>query len=194
MLGLRCDTDPAWLATVERDVGALLRDHAHCELKAAHSALSILGRWGGQYPRLVGPLGALAREEIAHFEAVVARLDARGLRLEPPASDPFVVALRRAGADRDPSVPPLLDRLLVCALVEARSAERFAMLARGLSDGELRAFYRELLASEARHYRLFVDLAEQCFGREAARARLDVLAERESAIARDLGRQPTVHG
>ena len=76
MLGLLQPTDPSWVDAVEADIGAMLRDHAHCELKAAHSALSLLGRYAGDAPQLVAPLTALAREESEHFEQVHARFEA----------------------------------------------------------------------------------------------------------------------
>ena len=112
-----------------------------------------------------------------------------------PGSDEYVASLRRAaGADRDPQQDPLLDRLLVSALVEARSCERFKLLSERLKDASLRAFYRELMASEARHFRLFARLCEERFGQEAANTRLEALARREAAVAEKLPLGPTVHG
>lgn len=192
MLGLLAPTDPAWVDAVERDLDALLRDHAHCELKAAQSALSMLGRFAGQMPELVEPLVALAHEETEHFRQVLARLEARGGALSAPACDEYVVRLRKAASDRQ--APALLDRLLVSALIEARSCERFRLLSERLTDAGWRAFYRELMASEAGHYRLFASLAEARFGAEAVRARLRTLAEREASIASSLPLGPTVHG
>jgi tRNA-(ms[2]io[6]A)-hydroxylase len=193
MLGLLAPTDPRWVQVVERDLDRLLADHAHCELKAAHTALSLVGRFGGEMPSLVGPLVALAHEEIEHFREVERRLRERGGTLGPPSSDAYVVGLRRA-ARADPAAPALLDRLLVSALIEARSCERFRLLAERLSEDSLRSFYRELLASEARHFRLFTRLAEERFGVDETRARLKLLASREAALASSLPLGPTVHG
>ncbi|MCA9602694.1 MAG: tRNA-(ms[2]io[6]A)-hydroxylase, partial [Myxococcales bacterium] len=123
MLGLLHPTDPAWVDTVEGELGRLLDDHAHCELKAAQSALSIVGRWGGAHPELVAPLVALAKEEMEHFEAVLAHATAHGVRLNPPAPDDYVLALQAATKREASDVPRLLDRLLVSALIEARSCE-----------------------------------------------------------------------
>lgn len=194
MLGLLKPTDPSWVDAVEGDLDGLLSDHAHCELKAAQSALSLVGRYGGEHPELVAPLVALAREETEHFAQVQARVAARGGRLGPPEADPYVVALRQAAKAEPPRVPALLDRLTVCALIEARSCERFRLLSERLGSAALRGFYRELMASEARHYRLFASLAEALFGAEAARARLSALAEREATIEGRLPLGPTVHG
>lgn len=194
MLGLLKPTDTTWVDAVEGDLDRLLSDHAHCELKAAQSALSLVGRFGGEHPELVEPLVSLASEETEHFAQVQERVSARGARLGPPRPDPYVVALRDAAKSDHPAVPALLDRLAIGALIEARSCERFRLLAERLRSAELRAFYRDLMASEARHYRLFAGLAEAVFGAEAARTRLRLLAEREAAIADRLPLGPTVHG
>ena len=194
MLGLLEATDPAWVDAVEEDLDGLLSDHAHCELKAAQSALSLVGRYGGTHPQLVAPLLELAREEADHFGEVHARVAARGAAIGLPSPDPYVVALRAIAKAEHPGVPVLLDRLLIASLIEARSCERFKLLSERLRSAELRAFYRDLMASEARHHRLFVSLAEEVFGAEQARARLRALAEREGSIAGALPLGPTVHG
>lgn len=194
MLHLLAPTDASWVGTVEADLDRLLSDHAHCEIKAAQSALSLVGRYGGEHPEMVEPLAALAREESAHFREVHVRLAARGARLGPPNVDAYVKALRDAARQDHRDFPILLDRLLISALIEARSCERFKLLSERLSSHDLRSFYRELMVSEARHFRLFADLAEACFGESDARERLRTLAEREAAVAMMLPLGPTVHG
>lgn len=195
MLGLLYPTSPVWIDAVEADPEALLQDHAQCELKAAHSALSLVGRYGGELPALVEPLVALAREETEHVGQVTQKLTARGQTLGQPGSDPYVEQLARAARrDHHDGYPPLLDRLLVAALVEGRSCERFHLLSERLQDASLRAFYRELMASEAQHFSLFSRLAADHFGRSEARARLVTLSEREGAIAARLPLGPQVHG
>lgn len=194
MLGLLVPTDRSWLDAVRGQLDRLLSDHAHCELKAAHSALSLVGRFGGEAPEIVAPLLALAKEETGHFDQVHRRIEERGSVLAIPASDGYVVALRRAAREDHRDHPVLLDRLLISALIEGRSCERFALLADGLDSAELRGFYRGLMESEARHYRLFCRLAEERFGFEAARARLATLAAREAEVVHTLPLGPTVHG
>src|SRR5262245_55871143 len=98
MLALLEPTSPAWVTAVEADLSGLLSDHAHCELKAAQSALSLVGRHGGEAPQLVEPLTHLAREETQHFAETQRRLAARGGRLSSPRRDDYVVALRAAAA------------------------------------------------------------------------------------------------
>lgn len=194
MLGLLKPTDPAWVGAVEGELERLLSDHAHCELKAAQSALSLVARFGGEAPEIVTPLIALAKEETAHFDQARAHLLERGGELDMPESDAYVTALRRATKVDHGKYPLLLDRLLVNALIEGRSCERFHLLAEGLEEEDLRAFYGGLMRSEARHYRLFCRLAEERFGRDETQARLGELAEREAEIAELLPLGPTVHG
>ncbi len=194
MLGLLAPTDPSWIDAVEGDLDRLLGDHAHCELKAAQSALSLVARFGGEVPELVAPLVALAHEETEHFDEVHQRIRARGGAMTLPDSDLYVAGLRKAASRDLGDRPVLLDRLLVSALVEARSCERFKLLSEGLKDASLAAFYKDLMASEARHFRLFVRLAEERFGELEARNRLATLATREAALASSLPLGPTVHG
>ncbi|HKU39991.1 MAG TPA: tRNA-(ms[2]io[6]A)-hydroxylase [Polyangiales bacterium] len=195
MLSLLTPTDPHWPEVAAADLPALLTDHAHCELKAAQSALSVVARYGGEFPELVAPLTALAREETEHFSQVHAQLAARSQALSLPQSDGYVTRLTAAArSDRATGQPALLDKLLVAALIEGRSCERFRLLSEQLPDADLRAFYRELMASEARHFALFSTLAATCFGREASRARLATLASREAEIVQSLPLGPQVHG
>lgn len=194
MLHLLAPTDPAWVDAVESDLDRLLSDHAHCELKAAQSALSLLGRFAGELPDAVSDLVALAREETAHFHEVQQRLSERGKTLPPPDVDRYVQSLKSAARLDHRDHPALLDRLLVCALIEARSCERFKLLSERLSDESLRHFYRGLMVAEARHFRLFYDLAAARYGETPTRERLTTLAAREAEVAHELPLGPTVHG
>jgi tRNA-(ms[2]io[6]A)-hydroxylase len=195
MLGLLERTDPSWVDAAQGDLPGLLSDHAHCELKAAQSALSLLARYGGELPALVEPLSALAREETQHFRQVEQRLKARGAQLGLPHSDAYVSELQVAAKQTRPSgAPALLDKLLVSALIEGRSCERFRLLSERLKDAGLRRFYRALMAAEAKHFTLFFALASDAFGDDGTRARFETLAAREATIARKLPLGPTVHG
>lgn len=194
MLGLLIPTDPRWVAEAERDLPGLLSDHAHCELKAAVSALSLVSRFGPTYPALIEPLSALAHEETGHFREVSARLASRGGPLGRQDPDEYVNALWNETKPERATIPLLLDRLLVSALIEARSCERFKLLSEQLTDGELATFYRDLMESEARHYRLFCGLSESLFGVKLARDRLAELARREAKVAGKLPLGPKVHG
>lgn len=206
MLCLRATTDSAWAVEAVKDLDAVLIDHAHCEMKAATNAMSLVVRHSSSLP-LVRALTKLAREELDHFERVVAFLEARGLRLGPPPVDEYAAELRRAMHARKPTkgadeLPHIVNRLLVGALIEARSCERFKLLLQALpanTPSDLRAFYEELFVAEARHYREYVDLAIAAAGPLAHRveARLGELAEEEASIVRALASREsrgTVHG
>jgi len=205
MFCLRVATDDSWAEKAAADLDGVLVDHAHCEMKAASNALSLVVRHPDDLD-LVRALTELAREELDHFRRVVDFLERRGLALGPPPVDDYAAALRRA-TTRLPasSLPLVVDRLLFSALIEARSCERFKLLLAALPSGtapELRAFYEELFACEARHYRTYVDLAVQATGegargRSDVEARLAVLAEAEARIVRGLegdDARATVHG
>jgi tRNA-(ms[2]io[6]A)-hydroxylase len=203
MLGLKVASDAAWAPRAAAEFDALLVDHAHCELKAASNAMALAGRWTDD-PSLVLALTELAREELDHFARVVAELARRRVPIPPPPVDAYAAALRRAASSdrahrdaRDPN-DPLVERLLVAALIEARSAERFKLLLEALGEEhEMYAFYSELFAAEARHYRTLVDLAVRASGSCEARvrARLERLAELEAHVLGGLGEaRPAIHG
>ncbi len=190
MLGLVRNTDPAWADVALRDVGSLLQDHAHCEKKAAATALSLVGQNPG-HPELAPPLVALAQEETRHFFRVLAELERRGLPLGRCPVDPYVRALGRRVASAGPA--RLRDRLLVASLIEARSCERFSLLAERCDDVRLQQLWGELFRAEAEHHVLFTRLAAQLFGEEDSRRRLAELAEEEGEIVRDLPLRSAIH-
>jgi tRNA 2-(methylsulfanyl)-N6-isopentenyladenosine37 hydroxylase len=194
MLNLLRPTDPSWVDAARADLAGLLSDHAHCEIKAAQSALSLVARFGGEHPELVDPLSSLAREETAHFREVQSHLEERGGALGKPPVDDYVRALREAAHRERGEAEPFLDRLLVSALIEARSCERFKLLAERIGDETLAPFYAGLMIAEARHYRLFSELGERIFGASVIRTRLAHLSELEADIADRLPLGPTVHG
>ncbi len=199
MLCLLHSTDPRWAATAVAALPELLADHAHCEMKAASNALSLATRWPAS-TRLARALATIAEEELRHFRAVVDELERRGVPLGKPEVDEYVAELRKAANVSGKQTPEasLIDRLLVASLIEARSCERFRLLADALAarGDALAAFYEDLFVCEARHYTTMVDLAiEAAGGDEAAvRARLGVLARQEGAIAARLGVRPSIHG
>ncbi|HRG96893.1 MAG TPA: tRNA isopentenyl-2-thiomethyl-A-37 hydroxylase MiaE [Polyangiaceae bacterium] len=200
MLCLTIPTDPEWVRAAAADLEGVLVDHAHCEMKAATHALSLVARHPSNLP-LVRALTALAREELDHFDRVVGFLEGRGVLLGHPPVDAYAAALR-AECQRLPrdGTPLLVDRLLAAALIEARSCERFKLL-RDVVEGdeELRAFYDELFVCEARHFATYRELAVRAaLGDEALVARrLALLAAAEGAIVERLAEndaRSTVHG
>ena len=199
MLHLLTPTPSSWTEAALEDVPGLLADHAHCELKAAQSALALIGRFGTEAPHMVEPLADLAREETAHFRQVHERLEARDGELGKPEVDEYVRDLMKAARADHQEWPILMDKLLVSALIEARSCERFKLLAEtleGYESAELKKlgeFYRALMMAEARHFALFRALAEEQYGL-IARSRLGTLAKREAEVAGKLPLGPKVHG
>jgi tRNA-(ms[2]io[6]A)-hydroxylase len=195
MLCLKVPTDAVWPAVAADDVDAVLVDHAHCEIKAASNALSLAARHPDD-PEVVRVLTDVAREEIEHFQRVHTLLVAKGLTLGPPPIDNYAAQLRRAAQSLPPapSLGPLVDRLLVGALIEARSCERFKLLAEATAADPAKRqhheLWRDLLACEARHFRTFVDLAVRVAGgdRAAVDARLDRIAACEGDIVGALAR------
>jgi tRNA 2-(methylsulfanyl)-N6-isopentenyladenosine37 hydroxylase len=191
MLRLASRTEPAWTAHALAHLDEVLLDHAHCEKKAAGAALALLFQYPDQ-ALLQAPLAALAREELAHFEAVLAQLARRGQAFRRQRASPYAGRLRGATAAREPA--RLVDTLLCAALIEARSCERLGLLGEGIPDPPLAACYRALHAVEARHHALYVELACRIAAREAVAARLQELAEHEARVLAELPALARLHG
>ena len=179
MLRLQSATDGAWLGRALAHLDEILVDHAHCEKKAASTAVSLLFKYPDRQA-LLAPLSRLAREELAHFEEVLAALAARGIRFRHQLPSPYATGLQRAVRSREPE--RLLDTLLCSALIEARSCERLGLLAGALDDAALAALYRGLLAAEARHHQTYVELATTVAPLREVHERLFDLAAHEAAV------------
>jgi tRNA-(ms[2]io[6]A)-hydroxylase len=160
ILGLQLPTDPRWVNLAEISLEAILTDHAWCEQKAATSCISLIQRYS-EKAAIVEALTPIVAEEWGHFRLVTAELRKRGLTLGRQRKDAYVHALLAFETKGGSEASRLLDKLLICALIEARSCERFKRLSEGLDDEYLRQFYRRFMESEAGHYRTFIDLARQ---------------------------------
>ena len=170
MLNLRLPTDPRWVNLAEMDLGEILTDHAYCEQKAATSCISLIQGYP-EREELVRELAPIVTEEWGHFRAVLAELDRRGLSLGRQRRDEYVNGLldfSRKGRGRDAA---LLERLLIFALIEARSCERFRLMSLYVSDAELRKWYHKFMVAEAGHYVLFIELARKYFPQAEVDAR-----------------------
>jgi tRNA 2-(methylsulfanyl)-N6-isopentenyladenosine37 hydroxylase len=188
---LHAPTDPRWLPQALEHFDKVLIDHAHCEKKAAANALSMLQAYP-ELPGLPAQMARLAREESAHLARVLDLMAARGLVLGKDSGDPYAQGLQKL--IRTPSGERKVDRLLVAAIIEARSCERLSLLAEGLEDPALRRFYGELAQSEDGHQSLFYRLAVTAGGDEAAvRERLETLLAREAEILSSIGVRPAIH-
>ena len=185
ILGLQLPTDPRWVALAEISLQDVLTDHAYCELKAATACISLIQHYSAK-EKLVTELAPIVTEEWGHFRLVLAELQKRNLKLGKQRKDEYVAALmqfvQKGGAEEG----RLLDQLLMCALIEARSCERFKRLSEGLTDEYMRKFYRRFMESEAGHYTLFIELAEAYIDKEKVRRRWKEWLAFEAAVMQNL--------
>jgi tRNA 2-(methylsulfanyl)-N6-isopentenyladenosine37 hydroxylase len=187
---LRAPTDPVWVILAVDNFDRVLVDHAHCEKKASAAAMSLVAAYPDRAV-LVRPLIRLAREELKHLEQVCSLLSRRGLSLGRDPGDPYARSLLALCRTGEPN--RLVDRLLVAALIEARSCERLGLLGEALPTAELRRFYSSLANAEAGHHRLFVELAVAIAGIASVEPRLAELAIEETRIVARLPRVPRIH-
>lgn len=185
MLNLKLPTDPRWVNLAEMDLQEILSDHAYCEQKAATSCISLIQAYP-ERKEMVEALAPIVTEEWGHFRAVLHEMNKRGLDLGRQRKDEYVnklLAFSPKGLSREDR---LLERLLVCALIEARSCERFRLLSMHIADDALKTFYHKFMVSEAGHYVLFIDLARKYFGRERADDRWQQYLDYEAQIMQEL--------
>jgi tRNA-(ms[2]io[6]A)-hydroxylase len=175
---LPCATPRAWVDWALQNPELLLVDHANCEKKAASTALNLMYRYVG-HPELLNKLSRLAREELRHFEQVIAIMQERDIDYPQLSASRYAAGLRAEVRTSEPG--RLVDTLLIGAIIEARSCERFAALA-GELDEELAAFYHSLLKSEARHFMDYLALAQELAPAGDIDVRLPVLLEREREL------------
>jgi tRNA-(ms[2]io[6]A)-hydroxylase len=185
ILGLQLPTDPRWVNLAEKSMQEILTDHAWCEQKAATSCISLIQGFSDK-EKILMELSPVVTEEWGHFRLVLAELKKRNLELGRQRKDEYVNALiqfqKKGGAEID----RLLDQLLMMALIEARSCERFKQLSEGLNDEYLRKFYRRFMESEAGHYTLFIELAETYVAKEKVRLRWKEWLAHETTVMKDL--------
>jgi tRNA-(ms[2]io[6]A)-hydroxylase len=184
-LGLELPTDPRWIDIAEKNIEEILIDHAYCEQKAASSCISLIVHYPDK-DKLVDMLTPVVAEEWSHFERVIGELRKRGYSLGPQRKDEYVEKLSqviRKGGNREQQ---LMEKLLMNALIEARSCERFKLLWKNIPDKELSVFYYELMVSEAGHYKNFLQLAKEYAPEEVVMNRWRELLEQEAAIVAQL--------
>lgn len=183
-------TSAAWVEQAIAHLDTILLDHSHCERKAAGVALNLMFRYPSS-TKLVRTLTLVAQEELEHFEQVNQWLERRGIALAPLTPPPYGAGLRAQIRPQEPD--RMLDTLLVSGLIEARSHERLGLLAAHCPESELAAFYRGLMASEARHYGIYWVLATTYFERDVVTDRLKTLATIESDLLANLHPEPRIH-
>lgn len=185
MLRLELPTDPRWVDIASISLEAILVDHAYCEQKAASSCISLIIKFP-EFDEMVDVLTPVVAEEWQHFESVMQQIRKRGFKFGFPRKDNYVVQLQsfvRKGGSRKDQVSELL---LMNALIEARSCERFKLLSKNLGDEELSAFYHELMISEAGHYVNFIQLAKKYQDPEKVERRWQEWLNHEKNVMKDL--------
>ncbi|WP_198293517.1 tRNA-(ms[2]io[6]A)-hydroxylase [Algoriphagus resistens] len=160
MLHLKLPTDPRWAGIAEMQLEDVLTDHAYCEQKAASSCISLILRFN-DLEELVDTLTPIVAEEWGHFERVLEQIRRRKLKFGFPRKDEYVIQLANFVKKGGSRMQQLTEQLLMNALIEARSCERFKLLSAHLEDQELQKFYYELMISEAGHYVTFIELARK---------------------------------
>lgn len=186
---LACDTPDAWVEAALDSLDTLLIDHANCEKKAAGTALNMLFRYVDR-PRLLTVLSQIAREELRHFEQVVKMMHSRGVTYRQLSSSRYAAGLFAEVRQGEPA--RVIDTLIVGAIIEARSCERFYRLSLRV-DGDLGRFYGDLLASEARHFRIYLGLARHCAGSPIEERTQELLAAERALILKP-DRELRFHG
>ncbi len=170
ILGLQLPTDPRWVNLAEIQLEEILTDHAYCEQKAATTCISLIQK-NPDKTLLLEELSPIVTEEWGHFRAVLAEINKRGLKLGRQRKDVYVNKLLDFQKKGGSPMERFLDQMLIMALIEARSCERFKRLSEGLDDAYMRRFYRRFMESEAGHYTLFITLAEHYIDKKTVRKR-----------------------
>ncbi len=170
ILGLKLPTDPRWVNLAEIQLDEILTDHAYCEQKAATTCISLITK-NPEKELLVEQLSPIVTEEWGHFRMVLAELKKRKLKLGKQRKDVYVNKLLEFQKKGGSPMERFLDQMLIMALIEARSCERFKRLSEGLDDEYMRTFYRKFMESEAGHYTLFINLSEYYIDKSIVRKR-----------------------
>ncbi len=190
MLSLQAETSERWLEQVDQHLDEILIDHAHCEKKAAGTAMNLIFAYV-EHEELCREMVEIVNEELEHFELVLDLLKSRGIafrRLKPSNYGRLLNDLvRKLEPQR------AIDRLLVAGLIEARSCERFNLLRKHIEDAELADFYGGLFESEARHHATYVRLAHSFGSNETIEQRLGELSAAESEIITEGDVLPRMH-
>ncbi len=189
MLHLKLPTDPRWVGIAEMQIEDILTDHAYCEQKAASSCISLILRFN-DLDQIVDTLTPIVAEEWGHFERVMEQIRKRGLKFGFPRKDEYVIALSNFVKKGGNRMQQLTEQLLLNALIEARSCERFKLLSKHIQDEELRKFYYELMVSEAGHYVTFIELARSYQEVEKVNVRWKEWLEFEAGVLREIGLRP----
>lgn len=194
ILKLQLPTDPLWVKNVvESNIEEILTDHAFCEQKAASNAITLIVQ-NPQLSDLVQEMAALVQEEMDHFKRVHDIILDRGFILGRERKDDYVNELRKFLASGGTRSAQLIDRLLLSAMIEARSCERFKVMSEHINDAQLSEFYHELMISEATHYTTFIRLAKKYADGIDVDKRWKEFLDYEAQVIQNYGKSETIHG
>ena len=197
ILKLKLPTDPLWVKNVvESNIEEILTDHAYCEQKAASNAITLIIQ-NPNISELVQEMAMLVKEEMDHFKRVHDIILQRGYTLGKERKDNYVnelIKFAKKGGGEGQRTENMIDRLLLAAMIEARSCERFKVLSEHVDDKELSEFYHELMISEATHYTLFIGLARKYGKGIDVDRRWQEWLDYEGEVIKSYGRSETIHG
>lgn len=197
ILKLKLPTDPLWVKNVvESNIEEILTDHAYCEQKAASNAITLIIQ-NPNVSELVQEMAILVKEEMDHFKRVHDIILQRGYVLGKERKDNYVnelIKFVKKGGGEGQRIENMVDRLLLAAMIEARSCERFKVLSEYVDDKELSEFYHELMISEATHYTLFIGLARKYAAGIDVDKRWQEWLDYEGEVIKNYGRNETIHG
>ena len=185
MLHLKLPTDPRWVGIAEMQIEDILVDHAYCEQKAASSCISLIVRYS-DLDYLVDTLTPIVAEEWGHFERVMDQLRKRGMKFGKQRKDEYVAKLNDFVKKGGSRMEQLTEYLLMNALIEARSCERFKLLSKNIQDEELQKFYYELMISEAGHYVTFIEMARKYHNPEKVNKRWQEWLDYEAEVLKNM--------
>ena len=185
VLGLNLPTDPRWTDLVQMNIEDILTDHAWAEQKAASSCISMIVQFS-DYQEVLDVMSPVVAEEWGHFRMVLKELEKRGFKLGPPRRDEYVIQIQKIVKKGGSREQQLVEKSLLNALIEARSAERFKLLWKNIPDTELQEFYYNLMISEAGHYANFIELAKKFNSEDYVMSRWKEFLEAEAEIMKNL--------
>jgi tRNA-(ms[2]io[6]A)-hydroxylase len=193
MLGLQFETETSWAEIAKDDLQQILTDHAFLEQKAASNAVSIIINYSEE-TALVKEMSSIAIEEMQHFKMVHLLMVKRGFVLGREQKNDYAIRLQKFFNKTKNRTEALIQRLLVAALIEARSCERFKVFSENMEDEELSKFYTNLMISEANHYTVFLKFARQYQDREIVDQKWNALLAFEAEMMKERGKMAKIHG
>ena len=185
MLGLKLATDPNWVNLAKKSIAEILTDHAYCEQKAATTCIGLIQLYPDK-EYLVDKIAPIVNEEWTHFRMVLDEIKKRKLKLGGQRKDEYALLLKGFSTKGGKEIDRFLDRILMAALIEARSCERFRLLSLEINDEGLKYFYHTLMVAEAAHYRLFIKIAEKYCDKNTVKKRWNEWLEYEARILKTM--------